>query len=100
MKADLTLKEGQLLGRVELQTADAKRAFAADVYGVVESKDGKLSRFDVVAKGLYRGEGRYTRGSPPGEFPFAVSLRLIEPNSASDRVIPGAARGNVRGYLK
>ena len=99
VKADLTLNEGQLLGRVKLQTADAKQAFAADVYGVVESKDGKLSRFDVVVKGAYRGEGRYTHGAPPGDFPFAVSLRLIEPNSAFDRVIPGAARGNVRRYL-
>lgn len=91
--------DGRLTGHVDLRTADGARGFRAELFGRVESRDGTLTRFDLVADGLFHGEGRYTRGAPEGEFPFAVSIRLLEPESAADRVVPGAARGNVAGYL-
>lgn len=89
-----------LTGRVKLVTADGVRGFQADIRGRVAATDGRLTRLDLVAHGQYHGQGRYTRGAPPGTFPFAVAVRLIEPRHAADRVVPGAARGSVAGYLR
>ena len=40
-----------------------------------------LTRFDLVARGTFHGEGRYTRGAPPEPFPLAVSFTLAAPLS-------------------
>ena len=65
-RADVRLNdEGVLDGKVELQTQDEQRGFEAEVFGHLETKDGKLSRFDLVARGWFHGEGRFTRGAPP-----------------------------------
>jgi hypothetical protein len=68
--------------------------------GLVETKNGKVTRFDLVARGLYWGEGTYTKGAPPGEYPFAVAFTLSPGTSVADLVLPGAARGNLKEYLK
>ena len=64
------------------------------------SRDGTLTRLDLVAHGHYRGHGRYTRGAPEGRFPFAVAVRLLDGKRPIDRIVPGAARNNVTGYLR
>nr|NIP98124.1 hypothetical protein [Akkermansiaceae bacterium] len=94
------VRDGRLTGRVVLRSADGTREYAADLLGHLEAQGGKLSRFDLVARGEFRGEGRYTRGAPPGKFPFAVAFRLTDPTCAADRVIPGGARNNLAGYLR
>jgi hypothetical protein len=99
-EAKLELKDGQLEGRVVLRTDDGAREFVAELLGHLEFDDGKLTRFDLVASGEFQGEGRYTRGAPPGRYPFAVAFRLTDPTCAADRVIPGGARNNLGGYLK
>lgn len=98
--AELILTDGKLSGRVELRSEDGTREFAADLLGHIESAGAQLTRFDIVASGSFRGEGRYTRGAPPGKYPFAVAFRLTRSSSAADRVTPGAARNNLKGYLK
>jgi hypothetical protein len=99
-EATLELKDGRLHGMVKLRSADGAREYGADLFGQLVTKDGKLTRFDLVASGKFQGEGRYTRGAPPGKYPFAVSFRLTVPTCAADRVIPGGARGNLAGYLR
>jgi hypothetical protein len=98
-KLDLTLKDGKLSGVVHLETKSGNRGYRARLFGVVEVNDGKVTRFDVVARGEYWGEGTFTRNAPDGRFPFAVAFTLAPGTSAADRVLPGAARGNLRGYL-
>ena len=98
--ANLNLTEGQLSGRVELRSEDGTRGFVADLLGHIETEGTQLTRFDVVASGHFQGEGRYTRGAPPGKYPFAVAFRLTRSSNAADRVTPGAARNNVKSYLK
>jgi hypothetical protein len=97
---ELTLNEGVLKGMARLQTADGKRSFEATLYGRVESKDGKLTRFDLVAQGLFQGAGRFTRTPPPGKFPFAVSFTLADGSDRADAIPPQGSRGWVEGYLR
>src|SRR5262249_48057520 len=99
-KLDMALKDGKLTGTVHLETKNGQRGYQAKWFGIVEVKGGKVTRFDLVAKGLYWGEGTFTKGAPPGQFPFAVAFTLSPGTSVADRVLPGAARGNLKGYLQ
>ena len=45
-------------------------------------------RFDVVARGSFFGEGRYTRKAPKGRFPLAVAFSLADGEDVADRVEP------------
>ena len=51
----------------------------AELLGVLEVKDGKVTRLDLMAKGDFWGEATYTRGAPAGRFPFAVAFSLADP---------------------
>jgi len=82
----------RLRGRVVARTGDDTRAGSFDLFGVIEIEDGVLARFDVVALGTFRGEGRWTGGAPPGEFTLGVAFRLSDPDDVAARVPPQAAR--------
>lgn len=98
-RLEMTLDKGKLTGSVHLETKAGDRGFDARFFGIVAADDGKVARFDLVAKGEFWGEGTFSRGAPKGRFPFAVAFRLTE--EESERVIPpGGARGNVKGYLR
>lgn len=101
VKCQLQLSEdGKLLGSVHLRTASRDREFKADLFGVVESKNGEVTRFDLVAKGMFRGEGRYTRNAPKGEFPVAIAFRLADGSDLADGVPPQGSRGWLDGYIR
>lgn len=99
-RVDITLRDGRLTGTVHLETKAGDRGYRAALLGFVTAEGGKLTRFDVVARGEFWGQGTFTRGAPPGKFPFAVAFTLAGSSSAADRVLPGAARGNLDGYLR
>src|SRR4029450_7956680 len=79
-KLEMKLSEGRLTGRVHLETKDGKRGYQADLLGFVQAKDGKVTRFDVVASGEFWGQGTYTPGAPKGRFPLAISFTLGDPS--------------------
>lgn len=97
---DLKLKDGRVTGNVHLETADGKRGYRCGVYGVVETKEGKVTRLDLVANGDFWGEGLYTRNAPEGKFPLAVALSLADGTDEADKIPPQGSRGWVDGYLK
>lgn len=99
-KLEMTLRDGKLAGTVHLETKSGDRGYQADLLGLVEAKDGKVVRFDLVVKGQFWGEGTFTRGAPKGRFPLAVAFSLSDGKEAADRVPPQAARGNVHAYLR
>lgn len=99
-KVDLTLRDGRLTGSVHLETKNGDRGYQANLDGKLEVKEGKVTRFDLLAKGEFWGEGNFTRGAPKGRFPFAVAFTLVEDRTGVALVPPQAARGNVKGYLK
>lgn len=99
-KLDVVLRDGRLSGTVRLETSSHKRGYEANLFGLVETKDGRVARLDLVVKGMFWGEGTFTRGAPPGRYPLAVALRIADGDRAADRVPPQGARGNAKGYLQ
>lgn len=87
---DVALKEGRVTGRAHFENASGDRGYKAEILGIVEADEGVLRRFDLVVKGDYWGEGRYTRNAPEGKFPFAVAFRLSDGTEPYDLPPPGA----------
>lgn len=99
-KLEWTLRDGKLVGLVRLESKAGDQGYQADLLGQVEVKDGQVTRFDLVVKGQFWGEGPFTRGAPKGKFPLAVAFTLSQGKEAADRVPPQAARGSANGYLR
>ena len=97
---EFSLEDGRLSGAVHLETASGKRGYKVSLLGRVEKKDGRVTRFDLVARGEFWGEGTYTRGAPKGRFPLAASFTLADGSDIADGVPPQGSRGWVRGYLR
>ena len=97
---DMQVKDGKITGTVHLETADGKRGYQADFFGVVELKANKVVRLDMVARGKFWGSGTYTGSPPPGKFPLAVSFTLADGSDVADKIPPQASRGWIRGYIR
>jgi len=91
----LELKEGRVSGRAKMDAGD--RTFEAGLAGVVEFRDGKLARFDLVSRGIFGGEGQFTKNAPKGKFTLGIAFTLSK-GGESAKVAPQAAR-DLRGYL-
>ena len=107
-EASLTFESGVLTGRIRLATstnppfhpdAAVDRFYDAAVRGVVTIKDDAIVRLDVVVRGSFFGEGRWTPGSPKKPFTFAVAFALADLARAASKVPPQASR-NLRSYLE
>ena len=96
----MKLTGNRLSGTVHLETKDGQRGYHADLLGVVDVKDGKVVRFDVVAHGDFWGDGTYTKGAPKGKFPLAVTFQLADGSDVADGIPPQASRGWVDGYIR
>ena len=96
----MTIAGSDISGSVHLETEDGKRGYQAQFRGVVESSDGRVSRFDMVSLGKFWGEGRYTKRAPKGKFPFAVSMTLADGTDVADKIPPQGSRGWIRGYMQ
>ena len=99
-KLEGVLRKGQLRATVHLRTANNDRGYEAQLFGRIETKNGKVTRLDLVAKGTFWGEGRYTRNAPKGRFPLAVAFTLVDGKGAADSIPPQGSRGWVQGYIK
>jgi hypothetical protein len=89
----LTPEDGRLRisGTVKLATEAGDRGYEPSLLGYLESRDGKVTRLDLVARGEFWGQGRYTGGAPVGRFTLAVAFALAGAGEAS-RVPPQGAR--------
>lgn len=96
----MVIDKGVVRGSYELATENGERTFRGEMFGFVETENGKVTRLDFVAKGLFEGEGRYTRGAPEGEFPLAISFTLADGSDVADSIPPQGSRGWIDGYLK
>jgi hypothetical protein len=97
---EVELRDGQVKGKVHLETEKGDRGFTGEILGFVSVTEGKVARFDLVAKGEAWGAGRYNGRQPPGKYPLAFAFTLSEAKTAADRLLPqGACRGNFSGYF-
>jgi len=99
-RLDLSLDGGRLTGSVQLRTQNGDRGYDAELYGVVETAGGKVTRLDLVAKGAFWGHGPFTGRAPQGKFPLAVSFTVADGGEVADRIAPQGSRGWVRGYIQ
>tara|TARA_R110002096_G_scaffold5766_3_gene26487 strand:- start:1336 stop:2238 length:903 start_codon:yes stop_codon:yes gene_type:complete len=90
----------RISGTVSLATKDGERGFDAQIFGFVHVNKGRVTRFDLVADGMFWGEGPYTKGAPKGRFPFAVAFTLADGSDVADAIPPQGSRGWVDGYLR
>ena len=97
---DLRLDRGVLRGLVDLKEANGERSFRTSILGYVEVAEGRVTRFDCVAKGSFTGEGRYTKGAPKGTFPLVVTFELADGSDVADAIPPQGSRGWVPGYIR
>lgn len=96
----MTLKDGVLRGAVSLSTADGKRSYDAEMLGYIETGGSKVTRMDVVVRGLFEGRGEYTKDPPPGKFPLAISFTIADGSDTADAIPPQGSRGWVEGYFE
>lgn len=96
----MTLKNGELRGSVSLSTDDGKRSYDAEMLGYVETDGKRVTRMDLVVRGLFEGRGEYTKGPPPGKFPLAISFTIADGSDTADAIPPQGSRGWVEGYFE
>ena len=99
-KLEGKITNGQLRATVQLKTAKGDRGYDAQLFGNVETKNGKVTRLNVVAKGEFWGEGAYTRNAPKGRFPLAIAFTLADGKDAADTIPPQGSRGWLPGYIR
>jgi hypothetical protein len=85
-------------GEIDLETGSGDRGYRSKLLGRIESRNGRLSRFDLVARGEFWGEGTYTKGAPEGRFVLGVAFRIAA-EGESARVAPQGAK-DLSGYLR
>ena len=91
-KLDLTLDKERLKGSVHLETKDGSRGYQAELLGFLRTGEGKVTRFDIVARGEFWGQGAYTPGAPKGRFPLAISFTLGDRHDPLYNLVPDAVR--------
>jgi hypothetical protein len=100
-KMDLALQDGILTGAAHLERADGKCGYRAELRGAVESKDGKVTRFDLVARGEAWGWSGVTEAAAPkGRFTLAIAFRLAPGTDEADRIAPQGAKSWLPDYLR
>ena len=89
-----------ITGSIRLETEDGNRGFLAEIFGIAKMDGPNITRFDLVAKGDYWGEGRFTGGAPEGKFPLAVAFRIADGSDSADSIAPHAIKGWADGYYE
>ena len=96
----MRIEGNRILGQATLRTARGDRSYQTDLFGIIETKAGRIVRLDLVARGEFQGQGPYTRNAPKGKFPLAISFSLADGTQAADRIPPQGSRGWLPGYLR
>jgi hypothetical protein len=100
-KFEVSIKDGVLTGTVHLETAKGDRGYQAELRGAVESKDGKLTRLDLVARGRAWGASGCTEvAKPKDKFQLAIAYRLATGLDEADKVMPQGAKAWFPDYIR
>ncbi|MFT4588780.1 MAG: hypothetical protein ACI8QF_002887 [Limisphaerales bacterium] len=105
VRADSTFVDGKLQASIILSTESKRRSYSADLIGYVEFEGNRITRFDLVAKGVFVSPGqayklRTFHKLPPGEFPLVIAFTLATGEDPSDRIPPYFLRSWQADYLK
>lgn len=98
-EVDFKMDQDSVTGVAKLSTESGDRTFDVQLSGTVEADGEKVTSFELVAHGDFKGEGRYTRGAPKGKFPLAILFTLADGSDIADKIPPHGSRGWLQGYL-
>lgn len=88
----------RVTGDAELATEDGKRAYRPALAGELVVRRGAVARLDLVARGTFRGHGRYTgNAAPPGPFELGIAFTLAGEEAAA--AVPPQGARDLPGYL-
>jgi len=97
--SEFVLQDGQMTGSAHLESAT--RGFKPRFRGVVEAKDGRVTRFDLVAHGEAWGYGGTTAtAAPKGKFTLGIAFRLAPGSDEADKVMPQGAKAWYPDYIR
>jgi len=100
-KIELTLKDGVITGTAHVEGKLGDRGYKADFRGAVECRDGKVTRFDLVARGPAWGHSGCTGvAAPKDQFTLALAWRIASGLDEADKVMPQGAKAWLPDYLK
>jgi hypothetical protein len=100
-KLEMSIKDGVLTGSVHIETSSGDRGYKAELRGFVETKDGRLTRFDVVSRGEAWGYSGCTEAAhPKDKFTLAVAFRIAPGTDEADKVMPQGAKSWLPDYLR
>jgi hypothetical protein len=99
---DLSLHDGRVTGSFLMENGER-----ADVLGFVKTKDGKISQFEMIVKGIAIGGYNLCGGLGPltcvakgQKAPVAIAFMLTDPNDVLSRVPPHTTRDLDRPEIK
>ncbi|HXG61614.1 MAG TPA: hypothetical protein VNO22_09575 [Planctomycetota bacterium] len=99
--AEFFLRDGVLTGRVHLETPDGRLGYRADLRGRIETAEGRVTRFDLVARGAAWGHSGCTEAAAPKDrFTLGIAFRLASGQDEADRVMPQGAKAWLPEYLR
>jgi hypothetical protein len=106
-KDEIRVSDGRLSGSFQLDAAPGSkgftsgRGFEGSITGAIESRGGKLTRFDVVAKGTAWGKHANGGWPPRTKYPLAVTFALADDaDPIARRVPPNGMRAPEDAYLQ
>lgn len=99
LKSSFEIHGTVIRGHAELSTASGNRSYSVELLGELQTEKENVVVWNMVASGQYFGDGKYTRGAPPGKFPLAISFTLADGKDMADAIPPQGSRGWVKGYL-
>src|SRR5262249_42442834 len=106
-RAELSVAHGRLRGSFQLEAPPGSkgftngRGFEGTLDGVLESKGGRVTRFDVVAKGTAWGKHENGGWPPRTKYPLLLTFTLADDaDPLARRVPPNGMRAPEDGYLQ
>jgi hypothetical protein len=98
-KVEMTLADDDITGSVHVESPAGDRGYEGRLRGVIKVRDGKLTRFDLVAKGSWW-EDEIRPSSPKKSIQvLAIAFRLND-NETTRRVPPDGALSSEDDYLR
>ena len=96
---EMSIVDGEISGRVHLETDDHARGYEATLRGTITWKGSSIAKLDLLADGQFWGAGTFTLKPPEGKFPLVIAFRLADGTDTADSIPPHSSRGWLDGYL-
>lgn len=95
---DSTFERGTFQAKINLSTANKSRRHSAYLMGYVTFRGNRITRFDLVSKGIFTTGNSHSVVA--GEYPLEIAFSLATGDDPADRITPANLRGDNPEYLR